>query len=140
MKNYESPVIFDNEELAEGVYATGSGGAGNGCYNITISNKQGPEVGRGDFRFQVNAHHSANHGGNRQIMVITFNQMNVVYKSSNGTVVSGFDQGQIIKIEYHYHQNAEDDIGLGDAVFTADAGVDVTSIDIECYNGSVRNN
>ena len=27
MKNYESPVILDNEELAEGVYATGSGGS-----------------------------------------------------------------------------------------------------------------
>jgi hypothetical protein len=32
MKNYESPVIFDNEELAEGVYATGSGGSGIDCW------------------------------------------------------------------------------------------------------------
>ena len=37
MKNYESPVIFDNEELAEGVYATGSGGgAGATCWTVCV--------------------------------------------------------------------------------------------------------
>lgn len=33
MKNYVSPVIFDNEEMAEGVYATGSG---SDCWIYTL--------------------------------------------------------------------------------------------------------
>ena len=36
MNNYVSPVIFDNDELAEGVYATGSGASGNGCWTISL--------------------------------------------------------------------------------------------------------
>lgn len=35
MNNYVSPVIFDNDELAEGVYASGSG-AGD-CWSMTYS-------------------------------------------------------------------------------------------------------
>lgn len=38
MKNYVQPIIIDNEELAEGVYATGSG-VGN-CWAITYEVKQ----------------------------------------------------------------------------------------------------
>ena len=34
MNNYVSPVIFDNDELTEGVYATGSGG-GADCWTVT---------------------------------------------------------------------------------------------------------
>ena len=139
MKNYVSPVIFDNEELAEGVYATGSG-AGIGCYNIKITEHQKPETGRGDFRFQVDAHHSADHNGNRQIMVITFNQNDVEYQSSSGSVLAGYTSGKVIKIEYAYTQNPTDNIGLGNIVVTANVGVSIEKIDIECYNGSVRNN
>ena len=41
MKNYESPVIYDNEELAEGVYATGSGGGeATDCWVYTMENGQ----------------------------------------------------------------------------------------------------
>lgn len=36
--NYEQPIIYDNEELAEGIYATGSGG--QNCWNITYEIKQ----------------------------------------------------------------------------------------------------
>ena len=36
MNKYVSPVIFDNDELAEGVYATGSG-ADPDCWNITVN-------------------------------------------------------------------------------------------------------
>ena len=40
MKNYESPVIYDNEELAEGVYATGSGGGVTPiCWIFTLTHK-----------------------------------------------------------------------------------------------------
>ncbi len=38
MNNYVSPVIFDNDELAEGVYASGSGQAD--CWTLTFEEKQ----------------------------------------------------------------------------------------------------
>lgn len=38
MNNYKQPMIYDNEELAEGVYATGSG-MGN-CWQVTYEVKQ----------------------------------------------------------------------------------------------------
>ena len=38
MKNYEQPIIYNNEELAEGIYATGSGG--QNCWSITYEIKQ----------------------------------------------------------------------------------------------------
>ena len=45
MKNYVSPVIFDNEELAEGVYATGSG---SDCWVYTITPGQQETGNPGD--------------------------------------------------------------------------------------------
>lgn len=38
MKNYTQPIIYDNEELAEGIYATGSGNGS--CWQITYEIKQ----------------------------------------------------------------------------------------------------
>ena len=38
MKNYEQPIIYNNEELAEGIYATGSGNGS--CWQITYEIKQ----------------------------------------------------------------------------------------------------
>ena len=46
MENYVSPVIFDNDELAEGVYATGSG-AGD-CWTMTYEEKQRVNNNPGD--------------------------------------------------------------------------------------------
>lgn len=38
MKNYEKPIVMINEELAEGVYATGSGnGSIDGCWKFTYA-------------------------------------------------------------------------------------------------------
>ena len=38
MKGYESPIIYDNENLTEGIYATGSGE--NDCWTINYSSPQ----------------------------------------------------------------------------------------------------
>ena len=35
MSGYVSPMILDNDDLAEGVYATGSGGTGADCWTVT---------------------------------------------------------------------------------------------------------
>ena len=58
MNNYVSPVIFDNDELAEGVYATGSG-AGD-CWTMTYYQSQRVNTNPGDnfvvYRIDANHH------------------------------------------------------------------------------------
>lgn len=131
MNNYVSPVIFDNDELAEGVYATNSGSStGDGCYLVNAIEHQKPEDGRGDFRFQVNAVHNADHNSNGQVLVVNFN-LPVEYKSSNGTLVGGDGTTQL-RIAYSYWNNYSDNIGLGDVVVVANAGISITSIGMEC--------
>jgi hypothetical protein len=60
MNNYVSPVIFDNDELAEGVYASGSG-AGE-CWSMTYSEDQRitPEKNPGEqyVTYRIKAVHS----------------------------------------------------------------------------------
>ena len=61
MKNYVSPVIFDNEELAEGVYATGSGG-GAGCWKVTdFKFEQDRREGFPERHFRIYATHLSRH-------------------------------------------------------------------------------
>lgn len=59
-------------------------------------------------------------------MTISFN-LPVEYKHSNGTLV-GLGTGTTLVIDYFYHQNPTDNIGLGDLVVTADTGLQVTSV------------
>jgi hypothetical protein len=125
MKNYTKPVAISNEELAEGVY-TSSGD--EGCYTTTAYIHQQPEIGRGDYRIQVNGIHKADHTKEKQWLFITFN-MPVVYKSSNGSLVNG-DGTNTLEIEYAYHQNPTDNIGLGDLVVEADAGLAIAGVKI----------
>lgn len=125
MKNYESPVVLGNEELAEGVFAAASGA---GCYTATANIHQVPQTGRGDYRIQVNGVHNADHTKETQWLTISFNQ-NVTYKSSNGTCKSVDGTPELV-IEYHYHQNPTDNIGLGDLVVESDPGLEVSSVKI----------
>lgn len=133
MKNYEKPVVLANEELAEGVYAaSGAGGSGDDCYTVTAYIHQIPEIGRGDYRIQVNATHAAGdgHHSGQQILTLYFNQ-NVTYKSSNGNL-SGGDGTSAIDIDYSYHNNGNDNIGLGDVVVEAGEGLAVTGARLWC--------
>ena len=59
MKTYEKPIIIENKDLAEGVFASGSG-----CYTTSYNVHQKPEIGRGDYRIQVDAKHDADHNSN----------------------------------------------------------------------------
>lgn len=119
---YEKPLILRTEDLAEGIYAA------SGCYTATAYIHQTPQTGRGDYRIQVNGVHKADHTKEKQRLTISFN-MPVNYSSSNGTLVSG-DGTSTLVIEYSYHQNPSDNIGLGDLVVQADSGLAVTDVKI----------
>lgn len=132
MKNYERPIVIPTEELAEGVYAASGSVVGSDCYTVTAYIHQTPEIGRGDFRIQVNGVHAAsdNHHSGKQVLTISFNQP-VTYKSSNGTLVGG-NGTSAIKIAYEYHNNGNDNIGLGDVVVESDTGLAITGSMLEC--------
>ncbi len=134
MTNYERPMIIANGDLAESVYAASGadGGSGADCYTVTTKIHQQPETGRGDFRIQVDAAHAATdgHHSGQQTLVISFNQ-SVQYSSSNGALVSGDGTAELM-IDYTYHNNATDNIGLGDLVVQADAGLAVTNAYLIC--------
>ncbi len=120
MKRYEKPVVLVNEELSEGVYAA------SGCYTVTTRVHQEIQNGRGDYRIQIDGKHVADHMKEKQTLTISFN-MPVEYKSSNGTLV-GLGSGTTLVIDYAYHQNPTDNVGLGDLIVVADPGLQVTSV------------
>lgn len=123
-KLYESPVVTLNEELAEGVYMA----SGDDCYTVKARIHQKPETGRGDYRIQVDGKHAAtdNHHAGSQTLVMSFN-LPVEYVGSNGKLKSG-DGSTKIKVDYSYHNNAHDNIGLGDLIVKADAGLAITHV------------
>lgn len=121
-KTYEKPTILQSSEFAEGVYMA------SGCYTANANIHQRPETGRGDYRIQVNGSHDADHTKEKQWLHISFN-LPVTYSSSQGTLVSG-DGTNTLEIEYTYHQNPTDKIGLGDLVVQADDGLEITSVSI----------
>lgn len=123
MSNYSKPIISIDNGMAEGVYA-----AGSGCYTATAKIHQTPQTGRGDYRIQVDGVHKADHTNDAQILTISFNQ-NVTYQSSQGTLISG-NGTPTLQIKYSYHQNENDNIGLGDLVVISDAGLAITGVSI----------
>lgn len=129
MNNYVQPIILDNEELAEGVYATGSG---QDCYSVTGYIHQIPQTGRGDYRIQFDGTHSAcdGHHSTEQVLVIQFNQI-VTYKSSQGELVGG-NGTATVSIKYHYHNNAFENIGLGDVIVESNPGLVLQGCYLTC--------
>ncbi|MCD8014034.1 MAG: hypothetical protein LUG99_12835 [Lachnospiraceae bacterium] len=125
-KRYARPVVLANDEISEGVYTA----SGTDCYTVTYNIHQTPETGRGDYRIQINGTHSATHHSTAQTLVITFNQA-VTYVSSNGSLASG-DGTATLYVDYAYHNNGSDNIGLGDLVVEADQGLAVTNAYIVC--------
>lgn len=134
MRTYERPVAIANDELVEGVYmASGDlADGGSDCYTVTANIHQKPETGRGDYRIQVNAAHAAtdNHHSGVQKLVISFNQV-VTYGSSQGELEAG-DNTNTLTIGYSYHNNAYDNIGLGDLCVMSDAGLAITGAQLIC--------
>lgn len=128
---YEKPIVVENEEISEGVYAA-SGSVGDNCYTVTTNIHQKPEIGRGDYRIQVNGAHAATdgHHSGEQVLTLHFNQP-VTYSGSNGQYVSGSGTNTI-KIKYNYHNNGGDNIGLGDVIVVSNVGLIVTGAVLDC--------
>lgn len=122
MKKYIKPCVTVVDDLAEGVYCMGSGG---GCYTVSAYLHQNNEIGRQDYRIQLDAEHNASHTNNRQVLTITFNH-SVNYVSSNGNIISGNGTDTLV-IEFGYWQNEIDTIGLGELIVNADEGLEVLS-------------
>jgi len=131
MKDYERPVVLATEETAEGVYAA----SGDDCYTVSAYIHQRPETGRGDYRIQVNGSHAAvdGHHSGEQRLILTFNQP-VVYVGSNGSLSSPGEgeESYTIEITYNYHNNAIDEIGLGDVIVTSMPGLADPSAVLTC--------
>lgn len=127
MKDYVKPVVLAAEDTAEGVYAA----SGDDCYTVTARIHQRPETGRGDFRIQVDGVHAAGdgHHSGEQTLYLYFNQP-VEYSSSNGNGYS--EEGTTLVIYYSYHNNGNDNIGLGDVCVISDAGLEVTGAMLTC--------
>ena len=121
---YEKPIVKINEEFAEGVYAA----SGAGCYTVTAYITQIPQIGRGNYRIQLNAIHNAEHTNNAQTLTIRFNQ-SVKYVSSNGELGCG-DNTNVLVINFDYWQNGYDQIGLGELVVTADDGLEIAQVSL----------
>ena len=127
MSKYEKPVVEIDAGMAEGVYAA----SGAGCYTVDAYIHQTPETGRGDYRIQVNAQHHADHTRTAQVLTISFN-LPVTYVSCNGqgaSLTSGNGSNTLV-INLGYYQNPTDNIGFGDLVVTADAGLAITGVSI----------
>ncbi len=125
MSNYSKPVISIDDGMAEGVYT-----ASGGCYTAKAYITQSPETGRPNYVIHVDGHHSASadHTNDAQVLTISFNQ-NVTYVSSQGGLISG-NGTTTLKVRYSYHQNPNDNIGLGDLVVTSDSGLAIAGVSI----------
>ena len=124
MKEYAKPVVTIDSGLAEGVYAA----SGAGCYTASAYVKQVPETVRGDYRIQVNGKHSADHTREAQVLTISFNQ-NVTYVGGGTGLISG-NGTPTLKVGLGYHQNPSDNIGFGDLIVNAGAGLAITGVSI----------
>ncbi len=99
MKNYERPIVMINEDLAEGVYASGSGAAPAGydnadCWVIIHNGETANDVPSESAReFQFNADHASIEVGHApdSVWVVNFSQdiTNVVSCSGMHTEISG---------------------------------------------------
>ncbi len=121
-KSYEKPSVMQNGSFTEGVYMA------SGCYTADAYIHQKPETGRETYVIQVNGRHDTTHTVDKQTLTISFNQ-NVTHVRSQGNLVSG-DGSNTLVIDYGYHNNPTDNIGLGDLEVSAGDGLEITSVSI----------
>lgn len=126
MKNYQKPVVLMNEELAEGVYA-----ASGDCYTFTSRITQRPETGNPVYVIQIDGSHNATdgHHSSERTVRIVFNQA-ITYVSSNAASISGdgtttLDLSFVDGVNGSYHNNANDNIGLGQLKVKSNDGLEI---------------
>lgn len=116
--DYEKPEVKIDEGLAEGIYAA------SGCWTVTARINQKPEVGRNDYRIQVDMKHKADHTVEEEEFVIQFNQT-VTFKEWNiGTAtLIGSATGTELRFKINKHANPVENIGAGDLIVESDNGL-----------------
>ncbi|MCI8771449.1 MAG: hypothetical protein HFH73_09915 [Lachnospiraceae bacterium] len=132
---YAKPIALANEDFMEGVYMTSGDTTGSDCFTVTANIHQKPETGREDYRIQVNAQHAAGdkHHSANQILTLSFNQpVHFSFCNGSGAKLKSGDGTSTLRIAFDYHQNGNDNIGLGDVVVTSEAGLAVTGAMMEC--------
>ena len=77
MKKYEKPIVAIIENKSEGIYMA------SGCYTTTATIHQRPEIGRGDYRIQINGIHNADHTKESQILTIGLAEIHYVFSIVN---------------------------------------------------------
>lgn len=127
MSKYVKPIAVVNSNLAEGVYA-----ASGDCYTVSANITQTPAEGRSYYVIHIDGSHAATdgHHSTQQMLTLTFNQP-VTYVGSNGTLAGG-DGTNSINILYSYHNNAGDNIGLGDVNVSSADGLAITGVVLSC--------
>lgn len=104
MKTYEKPVVIENEDLAEGVFAA-SGGSSSDCWRVTCTSDQ--DYVDGVHSFRINAIHSASvvHISSNVTYTVTFNSPVTNANSENPDFVCSYS-GNTVVISRPQHANA----------------------------------
>lgn len=137
MSNYEKPVVFLNEEFAEGVYAASGvvgGVTDSNCWTVTAYIHQTQETGRHDYRIQIDAFHAnpAPTHSSSAVVTIVFNKSVVVSSYGSGSDY-GQGSGTAVKVKIGPGtSNSNESVGLGDFYVTADEGLQIISVGIQC--------
>lgn len=101
MKNYESPVILDNEEMAEGVYATGSGGSSESSF---ISHTDWKKRGNTDtWDIKIDATYYGTVSTESVELVINFDTTVTYVSCSDGGSLESGDTGTVLRIKCDTH-------------------------------------
>ena len=88
-------------------------GGGSKCYTCNAHINQRPEVGRDDYRIQINAQHHGDHTCDEQILTMIFNHPATFISCSNGNLNSNNNTTRI-RIKLTYHNNPNDNIEIAD--------------------------
>ena len=125
MKEYLKPIVLENEDLAEGVYA-----ASGDCYTVTARIVQSPSLGQDNYIIQFDAAHAASdahHSGELRIRV-NFNQNVTFVSATEMAYMSGNGTSAITLSDGAHHANAYENIGLGNLTVSAGADLAVTGV------------
>lgn len=131
MKNYKKPIVLANSELSEGVFAASGG---YGFNNASAYIHQDGELGRNDYRLQVDAWQNEGQLSNSQTITLTFNHPVTITQAGGqgGTVISG-NGTNTVTIQYTYTQNPNDRLGFGDLYLTSEEGLEVLGASSEYH-------
>ena len=104
------------------------------CWTVNASISQRPNGDHGEYRIQMDATHTNPELHNAgAIVALTFNQTVTVTNAGGGAWVNGSDTGSTVSIEFDIGTaNANESKGWGDLAVTADAGLEIVDVSVQC--------